>query len=193
VGQSTYVDRSFSHAVISGMYTFHASASAYATYWSNSFALLSKITRRQIWQTFVQESIRMVASASHANLTLPDGLRINDITTQAFAILGEGGIIRSANGHECSECTHPYKAVADRITGDDPAAVMGIDENHAVPRLIGPDSHRAAQDAAQARQQAVAPAVQTATAMDVDYAPVKMVVLDGIVVGHQVSCLVLCV
>jgi len=61
---------------------------------------------------------------------------------------------------------------------------VGVDENRQVPILIGEDADLAAQDAAQARFDAQ-------NAMDVDQSPtsaiktpVKMVVIDGIVMGH---------
>ena len=53
-----------------------------------------------------------------------------------------------ADGHQCSECTQPYKRVADVITGDDPAALVGVDEQRAVPVLVGDGADLAVQDAA---------------------------------------------
>ena len=43
VGRNIWVDRIFSKAVLNGMYSFHASAAAYAEFWSNSFS--HQITR----------------------------------------------------------------------------------------------------------------------------------------------------
>jgi len=37
IGQTRWVDRSFSTAVVNGMYSFHASAAAYTEYWNNTF------------------------------------------------------------------------------------------------------------------------------------------------------------
>ena len=119
------------------MYSFHASTSAYAEFWNTSFSHHATLSRRHIWQAFLQESLRVVASASGSSLVLHDSLTANEVATQAFEQLGEKGVIRSANHHECSECTHPFKARADTLTGDDPAAVVGIDENRAVPSLRG--------------------------------------------------------
>ncbi|TFK35400.1 hypothetical protein BDQ12DRAFT_561347, partial [Crucibulum laeve] len=65
-----------------------------------------------------------VEYGSNTTLELQDGLPINDITRHAFSALDENGIIRSAEAHSCSECTHKYKRIADIITGDDPAAVV---------------------------------------------------------------------
>ena len=189
VGQSIWVDRTFSGAVLNGIYSFHASSSAFAEFWNNSFWTMQrnsarKISRRQIWHTFVQESIRRVASYCDYTLELPDRLPIEEITQSAFEILGENGIVRSAQDHFCSECTHEHKETADRIIEADPAALLGVDENRDVPALTGNDADLAIQDAAQARALAQ-------NAMDVDEdsnhgKPVKMVVLDGIVMGHTV-------
>jgi hypothetical protein len=68
-------------------------------------------------------------------LELPEGLTINEVTKHAFKILGEEGIIRNADQHSCSECTHPYKSTADRIVNNYPAALLGVDENCVVPAL----------------------------------------------------------
>jgi hypothetical protein len=173
------------------MYSFHASASAYMDFWNDSYSSGHTLTRAHIWQAFVQESLRTVASSSNINLTLQDGLAINEVTTEAFTILGESGIIRSANHHECSECTHPYKATADVIplAGDDPAAVVGIDEHRVVPILLGTDADLAVRDAARARHEVAnrqQQVVEDDEAMDMDVAAVRMVVVDGIVMGHQV-------
>jgi hypothetical protein len=116
-------------------------------------------------------------------LELSDELPIADVTKHAFISLGEKGVIRSAEDHFCSECTHTFKQTADIITGNDPAALIGVDENHDVPSLIGEDADLAVQDAAQAR-------LNAETAMDIDRSPspdegvpVKLVVLDGVVMG----------
>jgi hypothetical protein len=186
IGQQLWVDRTFSKAVLNGSYSFHGSSSAFAEFWSDSFwatqaTSSKKITRRQIWQAFIQESVRKIADSSGHNLELPDGLNITQVTKQAFAILGDEGVIGSANGHSCSGCTQPFKKVADKITEEDPAALLGVDENSVVPPLIGEDADLAVRDAALARFNAN-------NAMDVDEdnvmkAPRTMIVMDGIVVG----------
>ena len=55
-----------------------------------------------------------------------------------------------------------------------------------MPILVGDGADLATQDAAQARQHALNPE-QVHDEMDIDHAPVTMVVLDGIVMGPQVS------
>jgi hypothetical protein len=188
VGQGIWVDRIFSRAVVNGTYSFHASSSAFAQFWNDTFWSAQethsrKISQRQIWHAFVQETVRSVAQSSGQALELSDGLPIDEVTKHAFITLGEEGVIRSAEDHFCSECTHDYKKTADRITGDDPAALLGVDENHTVPVLTGDNADLAVQDAAQAR-------LNAENAMDVDRSlspsedtALKLVVLDGIVMG----------
>jgi hypothetical protein len=110
IGQSLWVDRLFSAATVNAMYNFHASASAYAEFWNNTYGIATIfISRAQVWQAFVQESIRTIAAESQIDLELGDGLNIKDVTTEAFQNLGENGIIRAADKHSCSECTHVFK------------------------------------------------------------------------------------
>ena len=151
VGQNLWVDRSFSKAVVNGMFSFHASSQAYAQFWNDSFGITTNaITLRHVWQTFVQESIRTVAAASSYSLELLDNLPISDVAEKAFDILGQNGTIHAAIPHSCSECTHPYKATADINPPIPPVDGMVIDED--------PPSE-----------------------------DIKMVVLDGIVMGPTVS------
>lgn len=42
VGQASWVDRVFAGGVVNGVYSFHASAAAYAEYWNNSFSNYSQ-------------------------------------------------------------------------------------------------------------------------------------------------------
>ena len=135
VGQSVWVDRVFSGGVINGIYHFHASSSAFAefwnaTFWSSQKTQSKKISPRQIWHSFIQESRRTVAKSSGVTLVMEDSISIEEVTKQAFIQLGGNGVIKSAQNHSCAECTHKYKETADRITGDDPATVLGVDENH---------------------------------------------------------------
>ena len=189
IGQTLWVDRIFSNSVVNAMFSFHASASAYTEFWNNSFwshhqGNSKKLSRRQIWQAFVQESVRSIADVSGINLELQDGLAIDDVTKQAFSILGENGIIRAANQHTCQECTQPYKRTADMITGDDPAALVGIDENHDVPALTGDNAGLAAEAADQARENAMhAASVDEEMDVDLNDSYVTMAVVDGIVIS----------
>jgi hypothetical protein len=148
-----------------------------------------KLSRKQVWRVFVEESIRTIASSSATDFSVRHGLAIKDITKTAFQVLGESGIIRSADHHQCEECTHAHKATADILTGDDPARVVGVDENRAIPALAGPDANLAIWDAQIARDRAAHQAQMDDVLMDLDHAPVRMVVLDGIVMGHQVCLL----
>jgi hypothetical protein len=188
VGQSLWVDRAFSNTVLNGMYSFHASASAFTEFWNNSSWSLhggnaKKITRCQIWQSFVQESMRSIAAVSNINVELQDGLTIDEVTKEAFSLLGENGIIRAADQHACGECTQEYKSAEDMLPNADPAGIVGVDGNRAIPGLVeGVNQHQAvAQSPNQAEQNSA-----NESDMDVDHAPVKMVVVDGIVMGPQV-------
>ena len=60
------------------------------------------------------------------------------MTIHAYETLGESGIIWSAENHFCSECTHTYKRTADILSGEDPAAVVGVDENCDIPAMTDP-------------------------------------------------------
>ena len=190
IGQSVWVDRIFSGAVVNGIYSFHASSSAFAEFWNDTFWYTQKtqsrkITRRQVWHAFVQESIRSVAHASKYDLEVKDGLPIESLVKEAYNILGEKGVIRSAENHFCSECTHKFKQTADVITEDDPAAIIGIDENHAIPVLTGEDAELAIEDAAQARDNARHAMDVDSSPSPVEESPVKLVVLDGVVMGPK--------
>ena len=191
-GKSLWVDRVFSRAVLNGIYSFHASSSAYSDFWNHSYASNMTLSRKQVWRVFVEESIRTIASSSATDFSVRHGLAIKDITKAAFQVLGESGIIRSADHHQCAECTHAHKAIADMLTGDDPAGVVGVDENRAIPALAGRDANLAIWDAQIARDRAADHAQMDNVLMDdrPDHAPVRMVVLDGIVMGHQVGCLI---
>ena len=186
VGQSLWVDRVFSNAVLNGMYSFHASASAFTEFWNNSFhgGNVKKITRRQVWQSFVQESIRSIAAVSNINIELQNGLPIDEVTKEAFSLLGENGVIRAADQHACDECTQSYKSAEDTFPNLDPAGVVGVDENNTIPGFVGAVNQPVAQSFNQAEQH-----LTNENDMDVDHAPVKMVVLDGIVMGPQVGLL----
>jgi hypothetical protein len=169
IGQNLWVDRLFTSAVLSGIYTFHASAAAYADFWNGSFDLngSGKVSRRQIWQAFVQESIRLIASASDTELVIRDGLAIDEVTKEAFNILGDNGIIRSADRHSCAECTQKYKSTSDIIPNSNVSDMVGMEEDQL---------HVDAQ-AAVGRDE------------DNEHAPVRMVVVDGIVMGHTLCSL----
>src|SRR6266511_1779429 len=89
---------------------------------------------RQIWQTFIQESIRTVSNVLNITYETNDNLAIAELTNKAYSVLGENGGIRLSNGHTCLECTQDYKATANYVPqNNDPAALLGVDENRIVP------------------------------------------------------------
>jgi CxC5 like cysteine cluster associated with KDZ transposases len=114
IGSNIWVDTIFSNALLNGMYSFHASANTYTQYWNNSFGTTDpnntfKISRKQIWQAFVQHSIRHVASTSNTTFETQPNIAIDDLTQHAFAVLGKNGEIPGAKEHTCSDCTKPFK------------------------------------------------------------------------------------
>jgi len=186
VGQSVWVDRPFANGVINGMYSFHASASAFMEFWNNTVwkrhsGQAPKLSHHQVWQAFVQESIHSIASLSGLNLELEDGLSIHAVTKQAFGILGERGIIRSAEVHECSECTHEYKERSDRLGFYADDATVGMDEHAGpmLPQIQGQGGPPMGGDDAEM--------VDILERAGNSKAKVRMVVLDGIVMGPNVS------
>jgi hypothetical protein len=179
------VDWLFSHAVISGVYHFHASVASYAEYWNDGIwkqqpGHSGRLSQQQIWHTFVQESIQSIGNSSGVDLELEDGIALDQVTKQAFSILGDRGIIRAADNHCCSECTQPYKQQADSFSLFDSAATVGMDENGLVPGLevdVG--------DIEGTPLNSLPTQLSIVAQSDVN-ADVRMVVVDGIVVGPTV-------
>jgi len=68
--------------------------------------------------------MRTVAKSSEVTLEMENGIPIEGVTKQAFIQLGDNGVIKNAQNHSFSECTHKYKETLDKITGDDPADVL---------------------------------------------------------------------
>ena len=69
------------------------------------------------------------------NLELWEDLNIHQVITEAFAKLGNTGIIQSGKNHSCAKYSQPYKHTTDFMANEDPAAVIGSDKNSAVPAL----------------------------------------------------------
>ena len=65
-----------------------------------------KITRQQVWQSFIQESICSIAAMSNTNIELQDGLKIDDVTKEAFNVLGENGIEQLISMHLMNVLSH---------------------------------------------------------------------------------------
>jgi hypothetical protein len=132
IGRNLWADRDFSSAVVKSMYSFHASTNTYCDYWNNTFGSSNpanklKLGRRQVWQAFVQESIRTVASSDEVDFETPANLSIDDLTEKAFYELGNDGRMKVANDHSCSECTKPFKeSVTDTTIHPDVAPVKMV-------------------------------------------------------------------
>ena len=109
VGQKLWINRGFSKAVLNAMYDLHASASGWMKFFNDTYGSEGfKISRRHIWAAFVQESVRQVSSASGIDFSIRDTASIEEVTESAFAILGQNGVIQSAENYSCAECSQPY-------------------------------------------------------------------------------------
>jgi hypothetical protein len=60
-------------------------------------------------------------------LELWEDLNIHQVVTEAFAKLGNTGIIAPGKNHSCAECSQLYKYTADFMANEDPAVVIGAD------------------------------------------------------------------
>ncbi|KAL4247229.1 CxC6 like cysteine cluster associated with KDZ domain-containing protein [Pleurotus pulmonarius] len=126
-----------------------------------------------------------MASFNNREIVFESNLSIDALVAAAYVELGDGGIVRSAVGHSCDECCHAFKDVADVIPRqpNDPAAVVGHDENHVVPDYEGPDLDPDAMQVDNNPAVVVEPAGPIGLANNA--ADVRMVVIDGIVMGPR--------
>lgn len=92
--------------------------------------------------------------------------------------MGEDGIIRASEEHACDECTQKHKDTSD-VVFNNPAAVVGVDAT---------DDDIPALETAPEEMEIDTPQVPSDDEMDTDDIPnIRMVVLDGIVMGPQVN------
>jgi hypothetical protein len=180
LGSQIWADRLFCSAVVHGMYSFHASTSAYTDYWNHSYPATSihNVTRRHIWQAFVQESVRTLAQDTGESVVLPNRLPIEDVPAKAFEILGAGGKIKPGEGHACTECTHPYKNRQDVIP-------HGVRPQREVRGGIEDNEEQEDEDESGSEREE--PREDGQDGQDRAQNMVNMVVVDGIVMGTTVS------
>ena len=103
-------------------------------------------------------------------------MQIDEVIKEAFNILGENGLIRAANQHPCTQCTQKYKATSDITINANPADVAGVDDNQAVPPMVHSNPESSTSNLVSRED------VQT-DVMENEPAVVKLVVMDGIVMG----------
>ncbi|KAF9488178.1 hypothetical protein BDN71DRAFT_1539583, partial [Pleurotus eryngii] len=165
-------------------YSFHASTAAITEFWNFSFVKPSGDTFKlgccQVWKAFVEESIWQMAKFNKHQIIFEDNLSINALVAAAYIELGDNGVICSAEGHSCNECCHAFKDVANIIPRqpNDPAAVVGHDENHAVPDYAGEPVDPNAMEVDNNPAAVIQPTGPVALG---NHAEVCMVVIDGIV------------
>jgi CxC6 like cysteine cluster associated with KDZ transposases len=105
-------------------------------------------------------------------------LQICEVTKEAFNLLGENGLIRAADQHSCTQCTQKYKATSDINISADSAAVAGVDNDQTVPPMVHSNPESSTSNSVPRED------VQT-DVMENEQAVVKLVVMDGIVMGPQ--------
>ena len=127
IGQKLWVNRAFSVAVLNAMYDLHASAAGWMKFFNDTYGNKGfKLSQRHIRTAFVQESIREISVTSGIDFSIRDTASIEDVTHSAFAILGQSGVILSAENHSCAECSQPYRAQSDLVLNpDDHSAILG--------------------------------------------------------------------
>ena len=116
IGQSLGSDHVFSSALCNATYNLHASSSAYKEFWNDSFSSENPnnlVSRRHIWQAFIQESTRLISSDTSVDLTIPYNSSIDSLTKHAFQQLGQKGQLPNMTTHSCSDCTQPYRESVD--------------------------------------------------------------------------------
>ncbi|KAF9490882.1 hypothetical protein BDN71DRAFT_1521275 [Pleurotus eryngii] len=186
VGKSVWVDCTVSEAIVNANYSFHASTAAITKFWNFSFVKPNggtfKLGHQQVWKAFVEESIWQMAKFNKRQIVFEDNLFINALVAAAYIELGDNGVICSAEGHSCDECCHAFKDVADVIPrqSNDPAAVVGYDENHAVPDYAGEPVDP---NAMEVDNQPAAVVQPTGPVILGNHGEVCMIVIDGIVMG----------
>lgn len=174
LGAITWADRIFCAGVVNGMYSFHASTGAYMDYWNNTYTshTSNTLSQQHIWQAFVQQSIRMIASDTHSSLVVENNISVERLTWEAFHHLGLNGIIKPAQGHMCNECTQEYKEVVDELPQVGQVRQQ-VEENNNESN----DGNSSDEDQLSSVQDNQVNFIN----------PVQMVVVDGIVMGALVS------
>ncbi|KAF8998722.1 hypothetical protein BDQ17DRAFT_1212760, partial [Cyathus striatus] len=165
------------------IYHFHTSTAAYTEFWNYTFSNgteneIPPVSCQQVWKAFIEETTCYISLSTNCDLRIPDRVSTEQVTKAAFDQLGQKGIINNTLQHSCSECTHKYKATADIITADDNAAVVGIDENRHVP-----DLERNARNQEFQHIEDNEMSVDTSDTTNAIEPMVKMIVVDGIVMG----------
>ncbi|PPQ92923.1 hypothetical protein CVT25_006599, partial [Psilocybe cyanescens] len=151
VGQNLWVDHKFSAAVLSGIYHLHASTSGWVNFFNDTYGTdCVTLSHHQVQAAFVYESIRQASEMSGIDFIIRDVVSIDEVTEEAFTVLGHEGLIQPARGHACAECYQPYRATSDVIlTPNNPSAVLGVDPVVASTVVQSGSNNPAAQNSVQ--------------------------------------------
>jgi len=101
---------------------------------------------------------------SDYDLVLLDKLGIDEVTKEAFSVLGNNSQIIAANHYSCTECSQEYKKTADTLNDNGPALASGSGGN--IPQ-----------------QADILSASTSNDNMEVDKVMMTMAVLDSLVIG----------
>lgn len=182
IGRNLWGDRQFAKSLMNGLYSF-SSISSFANYWTKSYwpsKLKGALTRRHVWQCFMQESTREVAAALNKSFGTPDGLSTKQVAEHAFKYLGKEGEIPGAREHECDGCAQDYeRPYAGPLQNG--MAVAGVDEQGIAVAGLGDNVNVVQQIGV-----VTAPLPIRQTQQPTKPRKVTMVVVDGIVMGHSV-------
>jgi hypothetical protein len=130
IGQKLWADRKFSTAVINGTYHLHASTSGWANYFNDTYGNDSvTLSRRQVWAALIHESIRQSSEMSGIDFVIRDTASIEEVTEEAFTVLGSDGLIQPARNHACAECSQPYRAPSNVVLNpnNEPSALSSVE------------------------------------------------------------------
>ena len=116
IGQKLWVDHKFSTSVMNGTHHLHASTSGWTNYFNDTYGNdCITLSRCQVWAAFIQESIQQASEISNLDFVTGDVSSIEEVTEEAFAALGNDGLIQPAKGHACAECSQPYRETSDVV------------------------------------------------------------------------------
>jgi hypothetical protein len=147
IGHKIWADRKFSTSAMNGIYHLHASTSGWGNFFNDTYGKDSvKLSQCQVWSAFVNESIRQASELAGIDFVIRDTASIEEVTEEAFTVLGNDGLIQPAKGHECAECSQPYRATSDVVFNPSNSSAGPGVENAVAPTAVQSGSNITAQN-----------------------------------------------
>jgi len=137
-----------------------------------------------------------IAHDSGIDLILPDRLAIDAATKQAFSILGRNGIIQAGYHHSCNECVQPYKETANTLSEPDNSNPQ--DNNHILILILilipksNSSSNSDSNSDSNSNSNSDSDSDSESNPDNSNHGFVKMIVIDGIMMGPVVGILFFC-